>query len=236
MTNPYIQRINSNQSFNFKCSPDIACFNECCQNLQQVVGAYDIIRLKYHFACDSSTFLNTYTTCTIGPETGLPIVELKTKSQSDLHCFFLSKNGCMVYPDRPSTCRYYPLGRLVSKSRETGRLEANYILIRESHCFGHDTLFQQNIDQWRNAQELHEYDQYNDLMIHLISAKNKAGLRNLSEEQRYLIYMGCYDIDAFRQYAKQKNIFMDQSFPQTIEGDVKMLTYNIRWLEETVIR
>jgi hypothetical protein len=228
--------MNSNQSFNFKCHPDISCFNECCQNLQQVLAPYDIIRLKHHFNCDSSTFLNTYTICTIGPETGLPIVELKTKSQNDLHCIFVSKKGCLVYPNRPSTCRYYPLGRFVSKSRETGKVKANHFMIRESHCFGHDTLFQQSIDQWRIDQELQEFDTYNDLMIHLIAAKNNAGLQHLSENQRYLIYMGCYDIDAFRQYAKQNNILMDQSFPLSIDGDVQWFTYIMRWLEETVIQ
>jgi len=234
METPYITRINPNQLFNFSCHPGISCFNECCQNLQQVLSPYDIIRLKHHFKCDSSTFLKTYTVTHTGPETGLPIVELKNKSQFDLHCIFVSEKGCMVYPDRPSTCRYYPLGRLVSKSRESGQINESYIYIRELHCKGHDIACKQNIAQWRKDQELNIFDKYNDLMIHLISAKNKAGLNALSDNQRYLIYIGCYDLDTFRCYAKKHNLFIDQNFPLTIEGDVQLMVFAMKWLAENL--
>jgi hypothetical protein len=236
MKNPYITRINSDYSFNFKCYPEISCFNECCQDLQQVLSPYDIIRLKHHFSCDSSTFLKTYTESYIGPETGLPIIQLKNKSQTDLHCIFVSESGCMVYPDRPSTCRYYPLGRIISKSRETGKINDAYTLIRETHCKGHDNACKQNVDQWRNAQELKTFDKYNDVMINLISAKNKAGLKTLSDDQRFLIYMSCYDIDAFRRYANQQKIFKDLLFANSIEGDIQLLLSGMRWVEEKLFR
>jgi len=232
MEPPYITRINSKQLFNFHCHPGISCFNECCQNLQQVLSPYDIIRLKHHFRCDSSTFLKTYTVTHTGPETGLPIVELKNKSQYDLHCVFVSEKGCMVYPDRPSTCRYYPLGRLVSKSRESGEINESYIKIREIHCKGHETSNKQSIAQWRSAQELDIFDKYNDLMINLISAKNMAGLNTLSDNQRYLLYIGCYDLDTFRCFAEKQNIFMDRIFPLTIEGDVQLLIFSMKFLEQ----
>jgi hypothetical protein len=197
-----------------------------------VLSPYDIIRLKHHFRCDSSTFLKTYTVTHTGPETGLPIVELKNKSQYDLHCVFVSEKGCMVYPDRPSTCRYYPLGRLVSKSRESGEINESYIKIREIHCKGHETSNKQSIAQWRSAQELDIFDKYNDLMINLISAKNMAGLNTLSDNQRYLLYIGCYDLDTFRCFAEKQNIFMDRIFPLTIEGDVQLLIFSMKFLEQ----
>jgi len=109
-------------------------------------------------------------------------------------------------------------------------------MIQETHCKGHDSLCEHLVHQWRKDQELSVYDQYNDLMIHLISAKNRAGLRTLSEKQRYLIYMSCYDIDAFRQFAKTKKLIMDQTYPHTIEGDIQCFLFAISWLEETVIK
>jgi hypothetical protein len=236
MEKPSISRISPDHLFNFECHPGISCFNECCQNLQQVLAPYDIIRLKHHFKCNSSTFLNTYTISYTGFETGLPIVELKNKSHNDLHCTFVSENGCMVYPDRPSTCRYYPLGRLVSKSRETGKIDESYIKIQEDHCKGHDSLCKQSINLWRQEQDLHIFDKYNDLMINLISAKNKAGLRRLSDDQRYLIYISCYDIDTFRQFAKEQKMIMNQTYPHTIDGDIQCFLYAMKWLEEAVIK
>jgi len=236
MTNPEITRLKSDQTFNFNCFPEISCFNHCCQNLQQVLSPYDIIRLKRHFNSDSTTFLQTYTITDIGPETGLPVVMLKNKSQTDLHCIFVSENGCLVYPDRPSTCRYYPMGRVVSKSRQTCEKSASYIMIHEPHCKGHEYLCHQNLQQWRNSQELPVFDQTNDLMIDLISAKSRSGLKKLSDDQRYLIYIGCYDIDAFRQYTEQQNLFSGQAFPDSLEGDIQWVECAIRWLETVVIK
>jgi len=236
MENPTITYIDHDESFRFKCHQEISCFNECCQNLQQVLSPYDIIRLKHHLSCDSSHFLKKYTTTYTGPETGLPIVELKNKSQYDLHCIFVSEKGCLVYPNRPSTCRYYPLGRLVSKNRETGTINETFIMICESHCKGHHVVSKQYIDQWRKSQDLETFDKYNDMMIHLIAAKNKAGLKKLSETQRSLVYKGCYDIDAFRKYAIQHNILTDQRFPFSIEGDIQCLVFAIKWLEAQVIK
>jgi len=236
MEYPDIARINPNQTFNFKCHPEISCFNECCQNLQQVLSPYDILRLKHHLKCDSSTFLDTYTVTYTGPESGLPIIEIKNKSQHDLHCIFVSEKGCLVYPDRPATCRYYPLGRLLSKSRKTGNKNESFILIKEAHCKGHEIAFKQNINQWRKEQALFPFDTYNDLMIHLISAKNISGLKTLSDDQKALIYKCCYDIDAFRQYGLQKKIFKKEPFPHSLEGDIEILHIAINFLVEHVIK
>lgn len=229
-------RLNSNQSFNFKCHSKISCFNACCQNLQQALSPYDIIRLKHHLKCDSSTFLKTYTVAYTGPESGLPIVELKNKSDRDLHCIFVSDQGCMVYPNRPATCRYYPVGRLLSKSRETGLKKESFILIKEDHCRGHEAACEQNIDQWQKEQDLSTFDHYNDLMIHLISAKNKSGLNQLTEHQKNLIYTGCYDIDDFRKYIQQKHLTKDQPFPHSLDGDIQCLIFAIEWLVAHVIK
>jgi Fe-S-cluster containining protein len=88
--------------------------------VNQLLTPYDILRLKRHFGISSAEFLETYTTQHIGPETRLPVVSLKTDASDGHTCPFVSPEGCRVYENRPSSCRTYPLARMLSRSRETG--------------------------------------------------------------------------------------------------------------------
>ena len=224
------------QKFNFKCDPEIECFNSCCQDLQQILTPYDIVRLKQHFKVSSSDFLKQYTRSFIGPETGLPVIVLKTKSNLDLHCIFVSDSGCQVYNDRPASCRYYPIARLVSRSRGTGKKTASYMLIKEAHCKGHYAKHQQTLEKWTKSQELSDYDLYNDRMLDLIAAKNNAGIRLLSEHQRNFFYMCCYDIDSFQDYAETKGLATPKMIRRdSITEDIEWLDFALTWLEKEII-
>lgn len=230
--------MNHNQKFQFRCHSEIKCFNACCQDLHQVLAPYDILRLKYHFQINSSQFLKTYTQSYIGPETGLPVVVLNTKSQMDLRCIFVSEKGCLVYPNRPASCRYYPLARMISRSRITGEKKATFMLIQEAHCMGHDEkentlLCQQTVDSWIKSQELTDYDKHNDQMLELIAAKNTANKNDLSEHDKQLFFMCCYDIDLFKNYAAERNFFTEsQQSTYSLENDIKMLDYSLKWIQQ----
>ena len=49
-------------------------------------------------------------------------------------CPFLSSKGCGIYADRPSTCRYYPIGFAAQEKSDSK--EEFYFLVREGHCLG----------------------------------------------------------------------------------------------------
>ena len=72
--NDKLRAISPNEQFRFACSPAVACFNECCRDLNQFLYPYDILRLKKGLGMSSGEFLERYTTRHIGPESGLPIV------------------------------------------------------------------------------------------------------------------------------------------------------------------
>ena len=120
-------------TFCFSCSPDVPCFNECCRNLNQFLTPYDILRLKNHFGQSSGEFLGRYTSQHIGPESGLPIVTLRPFDTSELTCPFVSEKGCKVYENRPSSCRTYPLARAMARSRQTGEMTEQFVVLKESH-------------------------------------------------------------------------------------------------------
>ena len=128
--------LTSTEKFRFDCHPEVPCFNQCCRDLNQFLTPYDILRLKNHFKVTSKEFLDRYTVSHVGPETGLPIITLKTEKATGFACPFVEESGCGVYENRPSSCRMYPLARMVSRSRDTGQTSELYYLIEEAHCQG----------------------------------------------------------------------------------------------------
>ncbi|MEZ4578678.1 MAG: YkgJ family cysteine cluster protein [Desulfobacterales bacterium] len=87
---------------------------------QPVFDPYDVVRLKAHFKLSSAEFLAAYTTRHIGPQTGLPVVTITPADRFTRMCPFVTAAGCRVYQNRPSSCRMYPLIRVVRRARADG--------------------------------------------------------------------------------------------------------------------
>ena len=65
----------------------------------------------------------------------MPIVKLKMGGEDGTGaCPFLAEEGCTVYADRPAACRYYPLGLISVKLKDSEAKEDFHFLVREDHC------------------------------------------------------------------------------------------------------
>lgn len=191
--------INLDASFGFGCSPQIACFNECCRDLNQFLTPYDVVRLKKRMGLSSHRFLARYTRRHIGPGSGLPVVTLIPGDPDRLTCPFLAPAGCRVYPDRPSSCRTYPLMRLVRLSRDTSDRVEEYRLLREPHCRGFDAARRQTVGEWIWDQGLAEYHAENDRLLEVISLKARLSSKSLPPSLADPIYTALYDLDGFNE-------------------------------------
>jgi Fe-S-cluster containining protein len=221
--------------FQFACSPEVPCFNQCCRDINQYLTPYDILRLKNHLNIASSDFLNKYTVEHIGPQTGLPIVSLKALPQEDLRCPFVADDGCQVYEDRPASCRTYPLARAVSQSRETGQLVENYALMREPHCLGFGQQRTQTVREWIQDQEIAEYNRFNDMLMSIISLKNKTKRSPLDLREQQLFRLALYDLDAFRLHLEDNGLpdglhLEDGGLAPLFADERLLLAFGHRWL------
>ncbi|MBT8331488.1 MAG: YkgJ family cysteine cluster protein, partial [Deltaproteobacteria bacterium] len=196
--NEHLTPISPDTPFRFACSPEVACFNECCRDLNQFLYPYDILRLKKRLGLSSSEFLQRYTTQHIGPESGLPMVTLRTTHAQRRICPFVTPKGCSVYPDRPASCRTYPLMRAISRNRATGNVSEHFMLLKEPHCLGFDASKSQTAQQWMDDQEIEIYNHFNDQMLEIIRLKNQLQPGPLDLKSRQLFYMALYDLDRFR--------------------------------------
>jgi Fe-S-cluster containining protein len=159
---------------------------------------YDILRLKKGLGLSSGEFLERYTIQHIGPESGLPVVVLKATDSERLTCPFVTEKGCRVYPDRPSSCRIYPLVRAISRNRETGKMTERFMLLTEPHCLGFQASKEQTVRQWVIDQDIAVYNRINDQLMDIISMKNRLHPGALDLETRRRFYTALYDLDEFR--------------------------------------
>jgi Fe-S-cluster containining protein len=235
--NDHLTPIGLDEKFRFACSPEVACFNECCRDLNQFLYPYDILRLKNGLGLSSREFLERYTTQHIGPESGLPIVALKTTDPVKLTCPFVTEKGCCVYPDRPASCRTYPLVRAISNDRETGMVNEHFMLLKEAHCLGFNTPNSQTVQQWINSQEVGIYNHFNDQMLEIIQLKNQLRPGPLDLKSRHLFYLALYDLDRFKTQAfKNKlldNLDVDpQKLVDAKTDDTALLEVAMGWVKQ----
>ena len=236
-----ISPLAKDQPFRFACSPEVACFNACCRDLNQVLTPFDVLCLKQYLSLSSREFLDAYTDTHTGPETDLPIVCLRFKAADDLTCPFVSDAGCRVYPARPASCRTYPLARGVSRNRETGRLTEHWAVIREPHCLGFEQGRSQDVESWIADQQIAAYNRMNDKMLALISLKNRYRPGGLDPSAAGAVYTALYDLDTFREtvFNAGKMVGLHVA-PQVIERadaqDEDLLMVAMAWIGQTIFK
>lgn len=225
--------------FQFACGPDVPCFNACCRDLNQFLTPYDIYRLKSRLELSSRAFLSRYTVTHLGPQTGLPVISLKAVPDEDLQCPFVSDAGCRVYEDRPSSCRTYPLARAITRSRETGEVTEHFALIREDHCSGCEQARTQTVKEWIEDQELDVFNQFNDMLMDVISMKNQYHPAPLDLREQRMFHMALYDLDDFRQHLQEHGLPDDPEVAEEgrieiLDDDVKLLEFGHRWIKQAL--
>ena len=237
MDNNNMTPLSLDDTFRFSCSKRVPCFNECCKELNQYLTPYDILRLKNRLDLSSALFLQRYTVQHTGLESGLPIITLKPNYDKELKCPFVTSKGCGVYEDRPSSCRAYPLARIASRSRETGRINEQYLLLQESHCRGFEQGQSQTVREWITSQELAIYNQMNDMMLEIISLKNRLMPDQLDSKASLAFRTACYDLDKFRTDILEKGIVKDQELDSGLleaikNDDEALLQFGFQWIKQ----
>lgn len=234
MESENIVEVSEDELFCFDCNSGVSCFNECCGDLNQFLTPYDILRLKNHFSMSSTRFLDQYTIRHMGPQTGLPVITLKPADPSTLKCPFVTSSGCSVYADRPSSCRMYPVIRVLSRSRETGKTQIRYALLKEPHCRGFEQKQRLTVNKWMAWQGLLPYNEMNDLMMDIISLKNRFMPGPLIGEAGQLFYTLCYDIDRFKEETFMTGHHVIEIPDSVKSNDEDLLRFGMAYLRDNV--
>ena len=222
----------------FRCHKDIDCFNACCKNIDIMLTPYDIIRLKRRLGISSTEFLRLYTEPFEFGKESVAGVKYKPKEGTS-ECQFVTDEGCSVYEDRPTACRYYPIGLLSTRRQDENFDRAAYALVKEDHCHGHFEDRKLTIDEYRKEQGLEEYDEKGRLWRQQILKVKSAGpyIGRMSMTSRKFFFMASYDVDRFREFIRsegfQTTYDVDQeTLDRLLADDIALMEFGDRMIRQ----
>lgn len=228
------------EKFQFRCHKGIACFNQCCHNIDIMLTPYDVLRLKKRFGVTAREFIENETVDFTMDGQGMPGLKLRMQ-QGSTQCVNLTPQGCGVYEDRPAACRYYALGMASMRRKESAADEDSYFVVKEAHCLGHHEPQTQTVREYRRDQGVEDYDEINREWRQIVLKKRSSGptVGKPTERSFELFFLSSYDIDGFRDFvgsAGFSDVFdLDDAFKQELmQDDVKLLKFGFRLLKQVL--
>jgi Fe-S-cluster containining protein len=232
--------VDGNHVIQFSCHKGIGCWNACCSNIDISLTPYDIVRLKTRLGLSSAEFLTKYTFPYEFEKDDIAGVKFRPV-EGGTACQFMKPEGCGVYEDRPTACRYYPVA-LVSMRKEGEAFDtASYALVKEDHCKGHEVARSLTIEDYRKEQGVVEYDELARGWRQLILKKKSSGpsIGKPSLKSRQLFFMACYDQDQFRAFVASDGFGQLFALPteereKIVGDDVELMLFGFRFLRQVL--
>ena len=234
------QTFDASKVIQFQCRKGIACWNACCSNIDISLTPYDILRLKRRFDIGSGEFLKKYTAPYEMEQSSIAGVKLRPV-ENGTACQFMTAEGCSVYEDRPTACRYYPVALLSLRRQDETTDRASYAMVEEPHCLGHQEPRRISVGDYRKEQGLEEYDDLVRGWRQLILKKKSSGpsIGKPTKRSLELFFMVCYDIDRFSQFVASEGFAEIYDLPaaemQTILcDDIELMQFGFRFLRQVL--
>jgi Fe-S-cluster containining protein len=236
-------RLGINSTFRFACHKKVPCFTQCCRGIKITLTPYDIIRLKKRLDLPSDQFLAIYTEPQVLEKTDLPMVTLKMLDDDTESCPFVrDEEGCIIYEDRPTTCRYYPLGVATLQHKEGADDEGFFFMIQEPHCKGFEEDREWTVKAWREDQGVDLRDEVNAEWTDLLVRKRSfpASIK-LTDQAKQMFFMVSYNLDKFREFVFESTFLerfeVDEKTKEEIrEDDVALLKFGVTWLKGVLFK
>jgi len=234
------QTFGEDKTIRFRCHRGIECWNACCSNIDISLTPYDILRLKRRLGLTSSEFLERYTVPYEMEKDGIAGVKLRPV-EGGTACRFMEAEGCSVYGDRPTACRYYPVALLSMRRQDETTDRDAYAMVKEPHCLGHHEPRELTIDAYREEQGLPGYDELARGWRQLILKKKSSGptIGKPSKRSLQLFFMACYDLDRFRVFVASDGFAELFDLPADemqaiLIDDTALMLFGFRFLRQTL--
>lgn len=144
----------------------------------------------------------------------------------------------MIYSDRPTACRYYPVG--MANFHEGAQDEQNseqfYFVVKEPHCKGFEEDKIWTIKEWREDQGVDKRDAMNKGWMELVMRRKSFGYQaTLSEQAKRMFFMASTDSDQFRSFVFESSFLKtydvdSETLDKIRKDDVELLLFSYRLL------
>jgi Fe-S-cluster containining protein len=224
----------------FQCRKGIDCWNACCSNIDISLTPVDVLRLSRRLGISTSEFLQQYTFPYEMEPNGIAGIKFKPVENGSA-CQFMRPEGCEVYSDRPTACRYYPVALLSMRRSDEYTDRQSFAMVKESHCHGHLEPRQLTIDEYRADQGIIEYDEQGRGWRQLVLKKKSSGptVGTPSKRSLQLWFMACYDLDRFRAFVASDPFsdtyeIPDAELREILLDDANLMQFAFRFLRQVM--
>ncbi|MCF8067181.1 MAG: YkgJ family cysteine cluster protein [Desulfobacterales bacterium] len=231
-------RLEKNDIFKFRCHPGVSCFNLCCRNLNLFLYPYDVIRLKNNLGISSDRFLDDYVDVVLRPGSHFPEVLLKMSGTEEKTCPFLTPGGCTVYPDRPDTCRTFPIEQGAVYDAKTDNVNRVQFFRPPDFCRGQDEETEWTPQTWANDQNAETYNKMTLRWyeIRRLFEDNPWGHEGPDGRKAKMAFMATYNIDGLKDFIFNstflKRFKLKSSTQKRIKKDDKaLLLFGFEWIK-----
>lgn len=230
--------LNADDTFCFQCHSELSCFNQCCRNLKLFLYPYDVLRLKNALNISSDMFIDEYVNVILREGSFFPEVMLRMSDDKEKTCRFLTASGCSVYPDRPDTCRTFPIeqGSLYDAKTQTSR--AVYFFRPPNFCLGQHEENTWSPKTWSADQDAILYNKITMKWseIKRMLQNNPWGNEGPEGQKAKMAFMATYNLDQFREFVLNSSFL--KRYKVKIEvlkkikrNDLELLTFGFEWMK-----
>lgn len=212
----------------FRCGPGVACFNQCCRDVNIFLGPYDILRLRLALGLTAQEVIEKYVKV-LSSDRIIPLMLLKMNEENEKRCYFVTSEGCSVYQYRPWACRMFPID-----VTEDGK--GFKAIIDDERCLGLKEDFEQRVQDYLNEQGTPKYQVMDDLMGELVNHERFRQLDVDNEQIQQMIFMALYDMDSFRKFVFESS-FLEKfeiepmRLKRLERDDEELLRLGFEWVE-----
>ena len=112
-------KLGLDDTIQFRCHKGIACFNKCCENINIMLTPYDILRLKNRLGITSAGVPGKPRDRVRDGRPRPAGHQDEKPSPTAPPASSWTPEGCGVYEDRPTACRYYALGATTMRAKDS---------------------------------------------------------------------------------------------------------------------
>jgi len=233
--------------FSFACHPGVSCFNKCCHEIDVILTPVDILKMKTALNIRSDEFLKKYTTLQTLKGTGIPLVKLLMRENSNGACIFLDgSKGCSIYQNRPQVCRSYPLGLGTldprhEKLQTEGQSPEARFMIQEDMCKGHLEPKTWTLKKWMEDQGTVAMEEGNKPWMEIVAKLKAMKINDKQNHEISLFIMSSYDLDTFRKFVFESSFLerfeVDKNTVESIRLDQEsLLKFGMQWLQYALFK
>ncbi len=195
-------RLHDGDHFRFRCDPASGCHSQCCRNLKLFLYPYDVLRLRAGLGISSDEFLDRHVDAVLRSGNHFPDVLLRTVESLDKTCPFLTSEGCRLYPDRPDTCRTFPLEQGLLHHAEAGEDEPIFFFRPPDFCLGRHAQREWTVPEWVADQEAETYHRMTIRWAELkrLFQNDPWGAEGPAGPRARMAFMAAYNLDRYREF------------------------------------